>query len=138
MDHNKEVMTPTEFVLWLNGATSMVDGPPSAEQWAKMQENLHPIIAKMMADKLMGSAEEVMRRKAQEAEIAVLKAKLAAEKQQIMDMITRHTGTYTYAPDWSNHPLGQNVHRSGQISLHTGGVSVAPLNTSWLSNVPPG
>lgn len=97
-------MTPTEFVLWLNGATSMMEGPPSAEQWTKMQENLHPIIAKMMAEKLMGSAEEITRHRMQQAEIDALKAKHAAERQHMMNMLTKQTMTYTTnTPNWPTH-----------------------------------
>lgn len=118
-------MTPTEFVLWLNGATSMLEGPPSAEQWTKMQENLHPIIAKMMAEKLMGNAEEVTRNKAHEAELKAARDRYDKDRQRLMDMINKQVVAKGSWDPYTN-------------ALRSNATSIAPLNNIWLSNVPPG
>lgn len=124
-------MTPTEFVLWLNGATSMLEGPPSAEQWTKMQENLHPIIAKMMAEKLMGNAEEVTRNKVHAAELKAERDRYDRDRQHLMDIINK--GVAAQRPWDPRYTI--NTHNLGTITTAT---SIAPLNTGWLSNVPPG
>lgn len=97
-----KVMTPTEFVLWLNGATSMVDGPPSAEQWAKMQEKLHPIIAKMMTDKLLDKADEQVKMKEMyykiEQERMMLNKKLMEQLRNQQPIYT--TAATSIAPMW--------------------------------------
>lgn len=92
---DEKVMTPTEFVLWLNGATSMVDGPPSAEQWAKMQEKLFPIIAKMMTDKLLDKADDAV--KLQELQKKVYLEQEARNKLLIQQLHNRQQMTYTTA-----------------------------------------
>lgn len=97
-----KVMTPTEFVLWLNGATSMVDGPPSAEQWAKMQEKLFPIIAKMMTDKLLDKADDAV--KMQE-----LKQKMDQEQQL------------------RNQLLMEQIRNQRQMTYTTAATSIAPM-----------
>ena len=124
-------MTPTEFVLWLNGATSMLEGPPSAEQWTKMQENLHPIIAKMMAEKLMGNAEEVTRNKAHAAELKVARDRYDKDRQHLMDMINKQVVAKS---NWD--PYSQTTARD--LGTVTTATQIAPLNNIWLSNVPPG
>lgn len=98
-----KVMTPTEFVLWLNGATSMVDGPPSAEQWAKMQEKLHPIIAKMMTDKLLDKADDAVKmqelqRKYQQEQL--VKNQLLMEQIRSQRQMTYTTAATSIAPMW--------------------------------------
>ena len=95
MDQNKEVMTPTEFVLWLNGATSMVDGPPSAEQWANMQEKLFPIIAKMMTDKLLDKADDAV--KLQELKRKMEQEQLIRNQQLLQHLRNQKQMTYTTA-----------------------------------------
>lgn len=126
MDQTNKVMTPTEFVLWLNGATSMVDGPPSAEQWAKMQEKLFPIIAKMMTDKLLDKADDAV--KLHELQQKVYQEQVARNQLLIQQMRNQQQLTYTTNTPWptAQDPLGQNVHRTGQIQLHTGAVSISP------------
>lgn len=118
-----EVMTPTEFVLWLNGAISMLKGPPSTEQWTKVQENLHPIIAKMMAEKLMGTAEEVRASKIHKDQIAQIQKEMQYGHALEIERIKR-----TYDP--TNPMFGVR---------HTGvGIAAPPLNTGWVSTVPRG
>ena len=122
-----EVMTPTEFVLWLNGATSMLEGPPSAEQWTKMQENLHPIIAKMMAEKLLGMAEELQMGKVHKDQIAKIQKEMQYRHSMEIERLKQqlnpsNPGYKPPAPNW-------------QMPLDRG---AANINPAWLSNVPPG
>lgn len=48
-------MTPTEFVLWLNGASGLLDEgeAPSPEQWARIREKLGEAIGQITADRLL-------------------------------------------------------------------------------------
>ena len=50
--------TPTEFVLWLNGATAIVGDEPTAEQWATIKEKLNEALGHLAAKKLLERAEE--------------------------------------------------------------------------------
>lgn len=117
-----KIMTPTEFVLWLNGATSMVDGPPSAEQWAKMQEKLHPIIAKMMTDKLLDKADEQIKMKELYYKIEqdrMMQSKLLME-QLLMEQLRNKQTTYTtpgtsIAPMWIQGQTGCTTVRPSDI-----------------------
>lgn len=129
---SNEVMTPTEFVLWLNGATSMLEGPPSAEQWTKMQENLHPIIAKMMAEKLMGNAEEVTRNKAHAAELEAARDRYDKDRQRLMDMLNKQL---VVKGSWDPY-VGRTTTAQDLGTVTT--TSITPLNNIWLSNVPLG
>lgn len=103
MDQNKEVMTPTEFVLWLNGATSMVDGPPSAEQWAKMQEKLFPIIAKMMTDKLLDKADDAVKMQELKRKMdqdQMIRNQMLMEQIRSQRQMTYTTAATSIAPMW--------------------------------------
>ena len=50
--------TPTEFVLWLNGAAEVSDETPTPEQWAKMREKLGEAMGYLAKQKLLEKAEE--------------------------------------------------------------------------------
>lgn len=109
MDQNKEVMTPTEFVLWLNGATSMVDGPPSAEQWAKMQEKLSPIIAKMMTDKLLDKADDAVK-------LQELKRKMDQDQMIRNQILIQQARKQQYMPYTAPVWLQSDVDRVNQVN----------------------
>lgn len=46
-------MTPTEFVLWLNGAMGVMGDTPTPEQMVKIREQLGEVIGKITADRLL-------------------------------------------------------------------------------------
>ena len=46
-------MTPTEFVLWLNGALGVMDDTPTPEQMTKIREKLGETIGKITTDRLL-------------------------------------------------------------------------------------
>lgn len=50
-------MSPLEFVLWMNGAAGMVgDGPPTAEQWVRIREELEKAVGKAVATQITALA----------------------------------------------------------------------------------
>lgn len=54
-------MTPTEFTLWLNGATDVVDGVPSPEQWLQIKEKLSEAMGHLAKRRLLERADELAR-----------------------------------------------------------------------------
>lgn len=54
-------MTPTEFTLWLNGATDVVDGVPSPEQWMQIKEKLTEAMGHLAKRRLLERAEDLAR-----------------------------------------------------------------------------
>lgn len=92
--------TPTEFVLWLNGASGVM-GPdgPNGEQWARIQEKLGEAIGKITADRLLERADEQIKvdqeRLEKDLKMQAMreqaKSQMAATIQQQMDALTmRH------------------------------------------------
>lgn len=75
--------TPTEFVLWLNGASGVM-GPdgPNGEQWARIQEKLGEAIGKITADRLLERADEQIKLDKDRIE-RDLKAQAARDQQMI-------------------------------------------------------
>lgn len=89
--------TPTEFVLWLNGASGVM-GPdgPNGEQWARIQEKLGEAIGKITADRLLERADEQIKldqeRLEKDLKVQAMreqaKSQMAAMMQQQMDALT--------------------------------------------------
>ena len=50
--------TPTEFVLWLNGAAGVMGEAPTPEQWGAIKEKLNESLGFLAAKKLLERAEE--------------------------------------------------------------------------------
>lgn len=72
-------MTPTEFVLWLNGALGVMDDTPTPEQMAKVRDKLGEAIGKITADRLLERADEQVRRAEKEAEMTKAMVQMQAE-----------------------------------------------------------
>ena len=92
--------TPTEFVLWLNGATGLLgDEAPSPEQWARIQEKLGEAIGKITADRLLERADEQIKldqdRLEKDLKVQAMreqaKSQMAAMMAQQMDALTMKT-----------------------------------------------
>lgn len=75
--------TPTEFVLWLNGALGVMDDTPTPEQMAKIREKISEAIGKITADRLLERADEQIKLDKDRIE-RDLKAQEAREKQMSM------------------------------------------------------
>ena len=50
--------TPTEFVLWLNGAAGVMGEAPTPEQWEAIKEKMGESLGFLAAKKLLERAEE--------------------------------------------------------------------------------
>ena len=50
--------TPTEFVLWLNGAAGVMGEAPTPEQWGAIKEKMGESLGFLAAKKLLERAEE--------------------------------------------------------------------------------
>lgn len=91
------MITPTEFVLWLNGASGVM-GPdgPNGEQWTRIQEKLGEAIGKITADRLLERADEQIKldqdRLEKDLKMQAMreqaKSQMAATIQQQMDALT--------------------------------------------------
>lgn len=82
-------MTPTEFVLWLNGALGVMGDTPTPEQMAKVRDKLGEAIGKITADRLLERADEQVKRDKEraekEAELAKMKAMMSQQLAQRLD-----------------------------------------------------
>lgn len=85
--------TPTEFVLWLNGATGVMGDSPTPEQWEAIKEKLNESLGFLAAKKLLERAEdqivrdrELEAKRKEEMEMAKMKAQFA---QQIAEQQMR-------------------------------------------------
>ena len=91
--------TPTEFVLWLNGATGVMGDSPTPEQWEAIKEKLNESLGFLAAKKLLERAEdqivrdrELEAKRKEEMEMAkVMKAQFA---QKIAEEQTRQQKMY--------------------------------------------
>lgn len=77
-------MTPTEFVLWLNGALGVMGETPTPEQMAKVRDKLGEAIGKITADRLLERADEQVKRDKERAEKEAELAKAKAQMQSLM------------------------------------------------------
>lgn len=88
-------MTPTEFVLWLNGALGVMDDTPTGEQMAKIREKLGETIGQLTADRLLERAEEAARldkaRRDREKELSFLKEQMARHMASRIDDMAYRT-----------------------------------------------
>lgn len=88
-------MTPTEFVLWLNGALGVMDDTPTGEQMAKIREKLGETIGQLTADRLLERAEEAARldkvRRDREKELSFLKEQMAKHMAKRIDDMAYRT-----------------------------------------------
>jgi len=50
--------TPTEFVLWLNGAAGVMGEAPTPEQWEAIKEKMNESLGFLAAKKLLERAED--------------------------------------------------------------------------------
>lgn len=90
--------TPTEFVLWLNGATGVMGDSPTPEQWEAIKEKLNESLGFLAAKKLLERAEDQIVRDRElvakeEMETAKMKAQFAqqiAEHQLLQDEAMRN------------------------------------------------
>lgn len=76
--------TPTEFVLWLNGASDVMGEAPTPEQWAAIKEKLGESMGFLAARKLLERAEdqivrdrEIEAKRKEEMQMAKLKSEMA-------------------------------------------------------------
>lgn len=82
--------TPTEFVLWLNGATGVMGDSPTPEQWEAIKEKLNESLGFLAAKKLLERAEdqivrdrELEAKRKEELEMAKVKAQFAQQAAQV-------------------------------------------------------
>lgn len=91
--------TPTEFVLWLNGALGVMDDTPTPEQMAKIREKMSEAIGKITADRLLERADEQIKldqeRMEKDLKLQAMrehaKSQLAASVAQQIDALTMKT-----------------------------------------------
>ena len=76
--------TPTEFVLWLNGAAGVMGEAPAPEQWEAIKEKMNESLGFLAAKKLLERAEdqivrdrEIEAKRKEEAQMAKLQAEMA-------------------------------------------------------------
>ena len=80
-------MTPTEFVLWLNGALGVMDDTPTPEQMAKIRDKLGEAIGKITADRLLERADEQVKR---DRERAITEQEMANAKAHMQAVLPQN------------------------------------------------
>ncbi len=85
-------MRPLEFVLWLNGASSMLgDNPPSAEQWAEVRAKLTETIAPIVAAKLLDKADALVEKeRLEQQKLDMVKQSLMQQHLMQQQQLQRH------------------------------------------------
>lgn len=140
--------TPTEFVLWLNGASGVM-GPdgPNGEQWARIQEKLGEAIGKITADRLLERADEQIKvdqeRLEKDLKVQAMREQaqnhMAAMMAQQMDALTmKHLALGAKASEYEE----QLKAYTAQVridQLRPGGVVMVgnpnPPGTGWMPNL---
>lgn len=113
--------TPTEFVLWLNGATGVMGDSPTPEQWEAIKEKLNESLGFLAAKKLLERAEdqivrdrELEAKRKEEMEMAKMKAQFA---KQLVDEQLR---------------AQQKADRDA-MKMYPGGMVSVPASRSWAN-----
>ena len=78
--------TPIEFVLWLNGATGVMSGPPTEEQWALIKDKMSEAVGNIAAKRLLERAEDQI---VKDRSDAARRAEAAAKQSELMDIVSR-------------------------------------------------
>lgn len=112
--------TPTEFVLWLNGAAGVMGDAPTPEQWVAIKEKMGESLGFLAAKKLLERAEEQVVRD-READI-----KRAAAVEQM----SRHA---QYSLDIARHQAMVGVH-AAKVDLETAKLGVGSAFLGALTN----
>ena len=94
--------TPTEFVLWLNGATGAMGDSPTPEQWEAIKEKLNEPLGFLAAKKLLERAEDQIvrdreletKRKEEMAQFAqqIAEQQIRAQQMRAMAMAANYAG----------------------------------------------
>lgn len=84
--------TPTEFVLWLNGATGVMSGPPTEEQWAVIKDKLGEAIGGIAAKRLLERVEDQIAKDRLDATRRAEAAAKQAEEFRYMSDELRYRG----------------------------------------------
>lgn len=121
-------MTPTEFVLWLNGALGVMGDTPTPEQMAKVRDKLGEAIGKITADRLLERADEQVKRDKERAEKEAEMAKAKAQMQAMMGQrMARHLDAEMFRALTSGSTVMFNEYT--QMVEVAPGTSIAPAPT---------
>ena len=120
--------TPTEFVLWLNGATGVMGDSPTPEQWEAIKEKLNESLGFLATKKLLERAEDQIVRD-RENEL-----KRAAAVEQM----NRHA---QFNADIARHQAMVDIHAAkvdlaAKIGLGSALLAAPPEKQSFLSSMP--
>ena len=124
-------MTPTEFVLWLNGALGVMGDTPTPEQMAKIRDKLGEAIGKITADRLLERADEQVKLDKERAkERAEKEAEMAKVKAQMQAMMSQRLATQldveTFRALTSGSTVKVNDH-SQMVEITSGTVTASAL-----------
>lgn len=119
--------TPTEFVLWLNGAAGVMGEAPTPEQWGAIKEKMNESLGFLAAKKLLERAEDQIVRD-RENEL-----KRAAAVEQM----NRHA---QFTADIARHQAMVDIHAAkvdlaAKIGLGSALLATPPEKQSFLSSV---
>jgi len=119
--------TPTEFVLWLNGAAGVMGEAPTPEQWETIKEKMNESLGFLAAKKLLERAEDQIVRD-RENEL-----KRAAAVEQM----NRHA---QFTADIARHQAMIDIHAAkvdlaAKIGLGSALLAAPPEKQSFLSSM---
>lgn len=111
--------TPTEFVLWLNGAAGVMGEAPTPEQWEAIKEKMNESLGFLAAKKLLERAEEQIVRD-RESEL---------KRAAAIEQMNRHA---QFNADIARHQVMVDIH-AAKIGLGSALIGTVP-KTSYVSD----
>ena len=119
--------TPTEFVLWLNGAAGVMGEAPTPEQWEAIKEKMNESLGFLAAKKLLERAEDQIVRD-RENEL---------KRAAAIEQMNRHA---QFNADIARHQAMVDVHAAklaldAKIGLGSTLLVAPPEKQSFLSSV---
>ena len=119
--------TPTEFVLWLNGAAGVMGEAPTPEQWEAIKEKMNESLGFLAAKKLLERAEDQ----------TVRDREIEAKRAAAIEQMNRHV---QFNADIARHQAMVDAH-AAKLKLNSitgiGSVSLGapPEKESFLSSM---
>lgn len=128
--------TPTEFVLWLNGAAGVMGEAPTPEQWEAIKEKMNESLGFLAAKRLLERAEDqVVRDRESELKRAAAieqmnrHAQFTADIARHQAMVDAKAGIGAALLDIHAAKLGLEAAKSGVASMS---LSAPPEKTSFF------
>lgn len=110
--------TPTEFVLWLNGAAGVMGEAPTPEQWEAIKEKMNESLGFLAAKRLLERAEDQV----------VRDREIELKRAAAIEQMNRHA---QFTADIARHQAMVDIH-AAKSSVASMSLSAPPEKTSFF------